>query len=153
MSYDSTAETLKHIRKVQANLNVFVRALTERGEVHDESKLGPEEKPYFDKYTQRLKGLTYGSKEYKDNLKQLKPAIEHHNKNNSHHPEHYVNGIKGFDLLDLVEMFCDWKAATERHEDGCLMRSIEHNKERFDISDQLSAIPINTAKRLKWRSQ
>ena len=46
--------------------------------------------------------------------------------------------------LDVVEMFCDWKAATERHADGNLERSIEINRERFKMSDQLVAIFQNT---------
>lgn len=28
-------------------------------------------------------------------------------------------------LIDIVEMFCDWKAASERQLDGNLLKSIE----------------------------
>jgi len=150
MEYDSSSETLKHIRKVQANLGRFARLLTERGEVHDDSKLGPNEKPYFDLWTPRLSGVTYGSPEYKAGLAELRPALDHHNAANSHHPEHYPNGIDDFDLLDLVEMLCDWKAATERHNDGDIMKSIDINEKRFGLSPQLASILRNTVNRLSW---
>ena len=48
------------------------------------------------------------------------------------------------DLLDLVEMFCDWKAASLRHKDGDFAASLQINKERFGISDQLMAILENS---------
>jgi len=150
MQYDSTAETLKHIRKVQANLGRFARLLMERGECHDDSKLGPEEKPLFDEYTPKLSGVTYGSPEYRLMLEGLRPALNHHNAANSHHPEHYPNGLDGFDLLDLVEMLCDWKAATERHNDGDITRSIEINEKRFLMSPQIANILRNTVSRLGW---
>jgi hypothetical protein len=150
IDYDSTAETLKHIRKVQANLGRFARLLLERGEVHDDSKLGPDEKPFFDEYTPKLSAVTYGSDEYREMLAGLKPALDHHNAANSHHPEHYENGIDGFDLVDLVEMLCDWKAATERHDDGDIGRSLEINKDRFAMSPQLVSILRNTVERLGW---
>jgi hypothetical protein len=58
--------------------------------------------------------------------------------------------MKGFDLFDLMEMFFDWKAATERHADGDIYKSIEINKDRFKISDQICNIFTNTAKRLNY---
>ena len=44
-------------------------------------------------------------------------------------------------------MFFDWKAATERHDDGDIYKSLNINKDRFKISDQLINILKNTAKR------
>jgi hypothetical protein len=71
-------------------------------------------------------------------------ALKHHYAANSHHPEHYENGIAGMSLLDLIEMVCDWKAATERHADGDLLRSIEQNQDRFGYSDELKSILLAT---------
>lgn len=48
-------------------------------------------------------------------------------------------------LVDLVEMFCDWKAASERHNDGNIRKSIEHNAGRFKIGRQLQEILEATA--------
>jgi hypothetical protein len=56
--------------------------------------------------------------------------------------------INGMDLLDIVEMLCDWKAATLRHADGDLRKSIEINQDRFGYSDQMKNILNNTAERL-----
>jgi len=77
-------------------------------------------------------------------LAELKPALDHHYSHNSHHPEHYENGIDDFTLADLVEMFFDWKAASERHNDGDVLKSIEINKQRFGLSEQLCKIFENT---------
>lgn len=49
-------------------------------------------------------------------------------------------------LIDIVEMFCDWKAATLRQNNGNLLKSIEINAERFNCDEQLKQIFINTAR-------
>jgi hypothetical protein len=148
--YDSEADTLKHIKRVSELLTKCSIELIERANRHDDSKLESPEKELFDEYTPKLKGCTYGSEEYKEYLNGLKVALDHHYANNSHHPEHYENGVNGFDLFDLIEMFMDWKAATERHADGDIRKSIEINKERFELSDQICDIFRNTADRLNW---
>ena len=142
--YDSTKDTQAHIETVRWNIWEFTRELERRGREHDASKLQSPEREAFDEVTPQLRGLTYGSEEYKANIAKLGEALQHHYAVNSHHPEHYPNGIDGMTLCDLVEMFCDWKAATERHADGNLERSIEINRERFGMSDQLAAIFENT---------
>jgi hypothetical protein len=47
-------------------------------------------------------------------------------------------------IIDLVEMLCDWKAATIRHKDGNLKKSIEHNQDRFNVCPQLTKILENS---------
>jgi hypothetical protein len=145
MTYDSTIDTLKHIKRVNELLLGFAQKLIERAKFHDDSKLLEPEKSAFDIATPKLAGLTYGSEEYKAALADLGKALAHHYQHNTHHPEHYSEGIIGFDLLDLVEMFFDWWAATERHNDGDLRKSIEKNQSRFEYSDDLKAILDNTA--------
>uniref|UniRef100_A0A6M3L251 Uncharacterized protein n=1 Tax=viral metagenome TaxID=1070528 RepID=A0A6M3L251_9ZZZZ len=150
MQYDSKADTLQHIKRVNELLLTAVSELLIRAGKHDRSKLKSPEKELFDEYTPKLKNCTYGSDEYKEFLKGLKVALDHHYANNSHHPEHYENGVNGFDLFDLIEMLFDWKAATERHADGDIRKSIEINKERFKISEQLCGIFRNTVDRMGW---
>ena len=113
--YDSKDATILHQSRVGTLLCDAADELIRRSEVHDKSKLSSPEKELFDEYTPKLAGCTYGSDEYKEYLEGLKVALDHHYANNSHHPEHYENGVDGFDLFDLIEMFFDWKAASERH--------------------------------------
>lgn len=148
--YDSKKDTLEHKRRVAQLMLEFTAKITHRAINHDDSKLKDPEKKYFDIYTPLLKKLTYGSDEYKESLKSLQIALKHHYEKNSHHPEHHKNGLDDMTLFDIFEMFVDWKAATERHEDGDIEKSIEINKERFKISDQLCNIFRNTALEMGW---
>lgn len=150
LKYDSKVDTLLHIKRVNELLINGASELIKRANVHDNSKMESPEKELFDKYTPKLKNSTYGSDEYKEFLKGLKVALDHHYANNTHHPEHYKNGVNGMDLFDLIEMFFDWKAAGERHSDGNIYKSIEINQKRFNISDQLVDIFNNTAKKLGY---
>lgn len=150
MEYNSEADTLKHIKRVNELMGIAATELIRRGNVHDSSKLEEPEKSEFDRLTPILKDLKYGSEEYNKSLKELGVALKHHYENNSHHPEHYENGVNDFNLFDLIEMFCDWKAATERMKDGNIYKSIEINKERHGISDQVASIFTNTAKILNF---
>ena len=152
MKYDSKKDTLAHIEKVQEFIGRFNSELNERGINHDSSKLSEEEKPYFDIYTPKLKDCTFGSDEYKNYLKELDVALRHHYRHNSHHPEFHRNGIKDMSLVDIVEMLCDWKSATLRHDNGDLIRSIEINQDRFKYSNELKQIMLNEAKSMyKYR--
>lgn len=143
---DCIKETKEHISQVRNFMMLFALELIKRAEMHDKSKLEDPELEIFTEYTPKLKDSTYGSDEYKSFLKEMQVALKHHYTNNSHHPEHYENGICGMDLADIVEMFCDWKAATLRHTDGDIIRSIELNKERFKYSDDIEQIFKNSVK-------
>ena len=150
IEFDSTADTLEHIGKVQERLKEIRDHLRIRGNVHDSSKLREPEKSGFDMLTPKLASLVYGSDEYRAALAEAKPVIDHHYAANSHHPEHYENGIAGMSLLDLVEMLCDWKGASERTKQGSIAQSLEHNRQRFAINGQLYSILVNTVKELEW---
>lgn len=176
MSYDSTADTLKHIRRVGKYLNDFAHALIERAIAHDASKLEPPEKELFDRVRPLLDKHRYGSAEYNAVVAEMGEGVKHHYAHNSHHPEHYqfweceVCGrvfhvetkqcnlcesvlikvrpnIGGMDLVDLVEMYCDWRAASERRGDVNFQESIRISAQRFGMSPQLLEIFMNTAQR------
>lgn len=136
--------TKKHITQVEEMLEYFALTLEERGLNHDSSKLQSPEMEVFEKVTPQLRNLTYGSVEYKNQLKEMDFVIQHHYENNRHHPEHFENGIHGMNLIDLLEMFCDWCAAVKRHKDGSFTSSLEVNKKRFKMSEQLESIFKNT---------
>ena len=154
MKYDSEADTRKHIARVSEYIGDVIHKLLFRQVEHDKSKLGEVEKPIFDKYTPKLLKTTYGSTKYKEILTAMQPALRHHYKNNSHHPEYYFNplgftaGLHDMNLIDIIEMLCDWKAASERHYDGDIYKSIKINQERFGYGDELKSILIKTAKYL-----
>ena len=143
--YDSKQDTLDHIVKVQQKISKIINYLQFRGACHDESKLDSPEKEIFDEYTPKLKETKYMSEEYQKYLKEMKKALDHHYGNSRHHPEHFKNGIQGMNLIDIVEMFCDWLAAVERMKDGNIHESIENNQNRFNYSDDLKMIFENTA--------
>jgi hypothetical protein len=136
--------TFRHIERVRNLINHVVTKLLTRGENHDQSKLEQPEVDLFTEYTPKLSKVTYGSLEYNEFIKELKPALDHHYARNSHHPEHFKNGLNDMNLLDLLEMFCDWKASSERHNDGNIRKSIEINGKRFNMSDQLVRIFENS---------
>ena len=137
-------ETMKHIRNVQRCINIVLNALIKRADEHDQTKMESPEVEGFTEVTHKLAGSTYGSDEYKKFLAQLKPALDHHYSRNRHHPEHFKDGIEDMNIIDLVEMLCDWKAATIRHKDGNLKKSIEHNQDRFSLSPQLTKVLENS---------
>lgn len=148
--YDSRPDTALHIGRVRALLSDVERNLAARGKAHDASKLQSPEREMFDRYTPLLRSLTYGSPEYEAVRREmLETALAHHYAHNSHHPEHYPNGISGMSLLDVIEMLCDWKAATERHADGSIAKSLEINRSRFGAVD-LHQVFENTAREMGW---
>jgi hypothetical protein len=150
MIYDSRDDTITHIGQVQKFLSQINHDIGERMSAHDRSKLEEPEKTTFDEFTPKLRDSTYGSPEYKEFLAQMGTALEHHYVHNDHHPEHVPNGIEDMDLTQITEMLCDWKAATLRHADGDLARSINQNAERFGYGDEIKRLLMNTAKRFGW---
>jgi hypothetical protein len=148
--YDSTADTLKHALRVGVLMGQPIAELINRSVRHDHSKTEDPELAVFNEFTPKLKNSTYGSEEYKGFLAGMKVGLDHHYASNAHHPEHFPNGINGMTLVDLIEMLVDWRAATERHADGSLVRSLAIQKERFGISDQLAEILWNTARHFRW---
>lgn len=139
-------QTREHIEVVRNLINMAVRELLRRGEIHDQSKLGDIERKTFVEFTPKLKGSVYGSDEYKGFLRDMKPALDNHYAHNRHHPDHFSDGIGGMNLIDVLEMLLDWKAATLRHGTGDIEASLAINKKRFGISDQLASILSNTVR-------
>ena len=175
---EAKKSTQSHINQVGIFIDQIITELTSRLKNHDESKFSDEEWPIFVKYTAKLKDCTYGSEEYKKYLSEMKPALDHHYSVNRHHPEHFLtfecNGcfkifktqvnicdscgyslfterpdISQMNLVDLIEMFCDWMAATKRHADGDISQSIKKNKERFGYDGIMERILHNTGLLLK----
>jgi hypothetical protein len=157
VSYDSRPETRQHINRVQHFLNLALANLRRRKWNHDASKLVSPELEAFDIATPKLAELEYGSEEYRQSLRDLGPALQHHFAENDHHPEHWPNGVQDMSLLSLLEMLCDWRAASERvkqrTDDPEKVQTFEaglaYNQERFGYSDELAGILLNTARELE----
>jgi Family of unknown function (DUF5662) len=148
--YDSRPATFFHSQRVGELMVQLVTETLERSTCHDRSKTESPEVEVFDEFTPKLKTSTYGSDEYKGFLVEMGEGLKHHYAANRHHPEHFTNGVNGMTLVDLIEMLADWKAATERHDDGDLAKSLEIQRERFGLSDQLVGILRNTAEHFGW---
>ena len=159
MGYNSSKDTKKHIKTVRRMIWIFVKALFKRALKHDASKLQSMEKETFDIYTPKLKNCTYGSDEYKEFLKEMDTALQNHYFHNPHHPEHHLmfpehncgvthSVLERMSLIDIVEMLMDWKAASMRHTDGDIMKSIDINQKRFSYSKEWSMVFKNTIEQL-----
>jgi len=146
------AITRKHMQRVSELLGLAASVLIQRGSNHDLSKLKQVELEPLQRMQDvidREGQVPYGTPEYKKRTDMLGEMWKHHVANNSHHPEHYVNGVNGMCLFDVMEMFFDWKAASERGEEEHM--SITKACERYKIDDQLKSILINTAKRMNYK--
>lgn len=145
-------ETVEHIHLVRDRMMAAIGNLLSRAMVHDRSKLSQEEAPGFIAMKRELElaGVNYTDASYRDILKKYGPATIHkHYAANDHHPEHWPNGIRDMSLLSVLEMLCDWDAASKRMKGGGDLRvSIEHNQGRFGYSDDVKSLLLNTAREL-----
>ena len=136
-------EIKQHIDLVNSLIKKLCIELKKAGSKHDASKLQEPEKKYFNEAGK----YQYGTKEYFDSLERLRPAINHHYQANSHHPEHHKDGVSGMTLIDLVEMYCDWRV---RAKNECeFLLNLEICQERFNVSDQIVEIFKNTESAVK----
>jgi hypothetical protein len=148
--YDSRPETYAHIAVVRGYLLGIAFDLIMRAHDHDLTKLDEPELSVFNKYTPKLRDTTYGSVEYDSFLIGMGPGLDHHYEHNDHHPEYFERGINEMDLVQIIEMLADWKAATLRHKDGSLEQSIIQNATRFDYGEELQGLLMRTADNLGW---
>lgn len=144
---DYINDTTEHINLVQAFMLDFADKLKERAFVHDASKFEEPEKSIFAANTPGRDNTVFGSKEYEKHKQKVRVALDHHYAHNSHHPEHRLEGIVGMDLLDIVEMICDWSASSLKHEGSSIKKSIDINQKRFNYTDELKTILNNTVQR------
>lgn len=134
----------RHISNVKNLLGYVISRLTIQAAKHDISKL---DEPELSIYTEAFgtNNSPYGTKEYEEERNKLLSGLNIHYHHNAHHPEHHDDGIQGMDLLQLLEMVCDWKAATKRNDQDNIYKSIIINQKRFGFSDELARILENTA--------
>ena len=130
---------MRHCLNVKQALGKIISNLQNRAEMHDYSKLEDDE---FDAviHYQKLDGLKYGSDAYKAKMNEIRQFTGEgwhlHCQRNSHHPEHHQH-IDDMNLLDIIEMVCDWKAANATYNtSGQSFRdSAAACMERYDFND------------------
>lgn len=147
----STLDSINHIKQVQFFMEQVIKGLIERARLHDASKLNEPEYSGYAGLSEALKGLQYGTDEYRAAFVPFRAIIQHHYQANDHHPEHFdkTDGVAQMNLLQLVEMFCDWKAASTRN-GSSLLDSLDVSVQRFGVEPQLAKIFTNTARDLDW---
>jgi hypothetical protein len=144
MSGEFLTDLIDHRKRVAGYMQLVAGELFMRACVHDNSKFSPAE---FEAYAQAFPAFqryAYGTEEYKAEVRKLGPAVQHHYAVNDHHPEFFAGGINDMNLVQLIELVCDWIASSERS-GGDIGHSLRINKERFGITGQLYRIMENTA--------
>ena len=121
----------RHITTVQKYLNIIIGRVQSRSIEHDLSKLSKAEFVGFVELNHIRQNEVYGTPRYHALIEENR-AVELHITKNSHHPEFYpLNGVDDMTILDWIEMVTDWKAG----ETYGSPIDLEHNKQRFNLSD------------------
>jgi len=135
MPSDFVTDLIYHKRRVAGYMQIIASELFKRAAIHDNSKFSPEEFDLYEQVFPELQKHAFGSEQIKAAYKQLGPALEHHLQVNRHHPEYFEQGINGMNLIDVLEMVCDWLAASARSQTG-IHKGLLLNRERFGIDSQ-----------------
>lgn len=143
---EKTEEFIReHQHKVQQNIYKLCKVLLRRAENHDKSKLQEPEKSGWEAMDKEPR-YPYGSDEYFDKQERFKWVFEEHWKNNRHHPEYFCGFISEMNLIDIIEMICDW-ASFDYMTSTDAIEIIEEQMERFGFSGVLKDLILNTYSR------
>ena len=128
---------LRHRELVSENLGKIGEELQSRAARHDRSKLQADEFDGFVRINKVARDHEYGSEAYIEGLASEggeSGCINLHYARNSHHPEHHKND-RDMGWVDIVEMVCDWSAASITYGNQSLRESVQIQHERFDFSE------------------
>lgn len=142
------SDSVAHIQTVRRELSKVIAELTRRSVCHDASKLLPDEKELLGRFGPLLDQCEFGTEAHECVAQQAADFFSLHYARNSHHPQHFANGIAGMDLFDLIEMMCDWIASSQRVNGTSVEVGLRYNITRFKIDEQLGSILRNTL--LRW---
>lgn len=146
--YDSKQDTMEHKKQVSAIMQIVIDNLTKRMNDHDNSKLSSPEKEKYDECIPLIKQTVFGTPEYKDAVSKLGDALGHHYRNNDHHPEyHGEHGVIAMDLLQLIEMICDWRASAKRDNRDWIESFHYCCDEKYHIQEPLKRVLFTTIMR------
>ncbi len=148
LTYDgSSLKTIENIVKHKKSVGNALRALADelykRADSHDDSKLQMPELGMLINMD-KSKRPVYGSPEYYEHIKKNQAFFDHHYRGNSHHPEHYKNGVHDMDLVDVIEMIADWCSYSKNLSIQEICNLIEQQSKRFGFGEEVADIFKNT---------
>ena len=146
MPSEYVKDLVDHKQRVAGYMQLLANDLFWRSARHDNSKFSDEEFEAYEEAFPELQKYAYGTPEFKAALEKIRPAVEHHYHENDHHPEYHNNGVNDMTLVQLMEMLCDWLAASERSQVS-FARFLEGAKGKYGIDEQLFAIICQTVVR------
>lgn len=141
---------IQHIQWLMEGMASVQHELMRRMLTHDRTKIGEDELDAYAEIVPGFKDYEYGTPEHKAHGNRLGPAWKHHTENNRHHTEHFENGLNDMNLLDLIEMVCDWRAASMRSGNFDYGQSLRVFKERVNPDEQVMDIIRNTCIMLSY---
>ena len=130
----------EHTRSVRQSIAKVVSELIRRSAIHDDKKLRDEEVDRRIERRRAINHLKYGSPEREEADRPFQGLQHGHYCQYRHHPQHFENGIDDMNLVDVIEMVCDWAAY------GNLDKSLKHNQKTYCVSPQLMKLIKNTIK-------
>jgi len=151
-TFEVLTDTIIHVSEVQENLQWMIHDLTMRSIVHDRSKFQDPEFSVFCSTRPEFKKANYGTPEYAAVCQKAKEGVEHHYRHNRHHTAYHENGVKDMNLLDVLEMLADWKAASRRSPDLTFADSLNTAFKKYEIGPELQNLILNTINWLHWDS-
>lgn len=155
------ATMLRHVTELRSALLRVQQDLEARAVRHDVSKFSPEEFPGFARINSTARKHPYGSEEYRAAIRAEKDTVDRHQRGNSHHPEYHearvredlrrttsespgpglkwvvpveIEGVDVMPWLDVIEMVCDWWAATQTYGTTPWKEVLEKQKARWNWS-------------------
>ena len=151
--FDFLCDTILHVSEVQEHLEEIISELKKRGYAHDRTKFQALEFDSFVSTRDKFKRANYGSKEYKECVDLVRPAVDSHHQKNRHHTGFHKNGINDMTLIDIIEMICDWRAAARRSPDKAFADTLDYAYKKYGVNEQLRKIMENTFKSLRWKEK
>jgi len=146
-------DTRKHQQIVMQKLIAASKRLLDRAIKHDASKLEePERSAYIDPVWElNTTDVPYGSDRYKELISQMGEGWKHHESVNDHHVGYFIpysvqtlnDPIRCMDLFVLIEMCCDWVAASSRKNNDPEL-ALNQLIQKYNVDDQLQQIIRNT---------
>lgn len=153
VEFEVLLDTIQHVSEVQENIEEFASDLKKRAIAHDRSKFADPEFSVFVSTRPEFKKANYGTPEYQAVVDAAIVGVNHHYSLNRHHTAHFPNGIKDMNLLDVLEMMADWRAASRRSPDLSFKDSLPRAFKKYEMDETLQRLILNTIDYLGWQEK